>query len=68
MDEIRMAIRGEIDRQGMKDAYVAGQSGMSVQAFSAMMNGRRKLYADELVRIADVLRVDIKDLTSQAGR
>ena len=38
---------------GIKHSYVAGKCGFQKAQFSAIMNGRRKLSADELVSVCE---------------
>lgn len=48
-------VRAAIDASGIKRAFVAEKIQMPEPAFSAVMNGKRRLAADELMAICEVL-------------
>lgn len=50
-------VKQYIDDNEIKQVTVARKSGMSIQTFNAMMNGKRKMYADDLQRICCALNV-----------
>ncbi len=51
-------VKAYINTNGLKQAAVAGKSGFSAVTFNAIMNGRRKLYADDLRAICLALNVN----------
>ena len=52
-------IKEYLDENGIKYSYVAEEIGIQKSTFSAMLNGRRKIVADEYFDICRVLRVDL---------
>ncbi len=46
-------IRNYIESHGLKQNHVACKSDMNVKTFNAIMNGNRKLLADEFVTICE---------------
>lgn len=50
-------VRSYIDAQGIKHLVVAKKTGIPVKTFSAIMCGRRPMYAEELESICNVLGV-----------
>ena len=52
-------IKEYLDENGIKYSYVADEIGIQKSTFSAMLNGRRKIVADEYFDICRVLRVEL---------
>jgi len=52
-------VKKYINESGMKQGVIAERAGLSAQAMSAMMNGKRKMYADDLEELCRVLGVDV---------
>lgn len=50
-------VRAYIDSQGLKQVAVAQKAGIPKTTFNAIMNGKRKLYADDLRAICLALNV-----------
>lgn len=50
-------VRLYIDTNGLKQTMVAQKSGIPVATFNAMINGKRKMYADDLRAICYALNV-----------
>ena len=50
-------VRRYIDEHGIRQAFVAQKCGISVTTFNAIMNGRRKMYAEDLRAICYALEV-----------
>lgn len=50
-------VRRYIDDHGIRQAFVAEKCNISTTTFNAMMNGRRKMYADDLRDICYALEV-----------
>lgn len=50
-------VRDYIDKKGIKQVTVAQKAGISTATFSAIMNGKRTLYADDLRAICIALDV-----------
>ena len=55
--EIRQRIKNCIDEKGLKQYIIARKAGFSQKQFSAMMTGRRKIYADDIEPICAALNV-----------
>lgn len=43
--------------KGIRKSYVAERTGITANALNLSLNGKRKLFIDEYVRICDVLEV-----------
>lgn len=56
-------IKAYIEERGIKQAAVAKASGMTETALSHSLNGKRKLAADEFVKICRFLRVPFDTFT-----
>ena len=50
-------IKKYLDENGIKYSFVANELGLPVNVFSVMINGKRKISADEYVDICRVLRL-----------
>lgn len=57
-------IKAAIDRQGLKQKYVAERAGFTDNSFSAMLTGRKLIRAEYIPIIADALGVTPNDLYS----
>ena len=51
-------IKKFLDENGIKYSFVANGANIPVNSFSSMINGKRKMTAEEYVRICQVLQVD----------
>lgn len=59
-------IKAFIDESGIKYSAIADKIKMPVTTFSAMINGKRKITADEYIAICKALRVSL-DTFAQEG-
>ena len=59
--EIRQRIRDCINERGIKQYVIAKKAGFSPKQFSAMMTGKRKIYADDIVPICAALNVPAEE-------
>lgn len=50
-------VKKYIDDNEIKQVTVARKAGMPIATFNAMINGKRKMYADDLQRICCALNV-----------
>ena len=50
-------VRDYIDRKGLKQSAIAIKADISKQTLSAMLSGRRKMYADDLQALCKALDV-----------
>lgn len=48
-------IRQYIKERGLKFGYVAKEAGYCKQTLSAMLNGKRRIYAEDIVKLCKVL-------------
>ena len=51
MDTIRNFLVDYIDKKGIKQAFIARATGMSTNAVSQILAGKRKIQADEFLKI-----------------
>lgn len=54
---VNEAIRSYLKENGIKQCYVCQKMGIDKSKFSAMITGRRKIYAEDLFSICKVLDV-----------
>lgn len=57
MEAIRLFFQRAIENRGVKLSYIAKKIGLSVDLLSKSINGKRRLNADEFLRICKVLGV-----------
>lgn len=55
-------IRKYIEDRGLKFGHVAKEAGYCKQTFSAMLNGKRKIYIDDVIKLCKVLGAQPNDL------
>jgi transcriptional regulator with XRE-family HTH domain len=55
--KVYQKVRAYLDENGIKQNVIARKSNISVTTFSAIMTGRRKMYADDLYAICYALKV-----------
>ena len=53
-----------ISEKGLKQTYVAEKSGLTADNLSKILNGNRKLTAEEFLNICKVLSLDPKEFQS----
>ena len=58
-------IRAHIQKNGIKQNFVAERAGIPPELFRRSMDGKRKIPADEFVAICNVLSLDIKDFEQE---
>jgi transcriptional regulator with XRE-family HTH domain len=59
--ELRQRIKDCINEKGIKQCVIARKAGISPKQFSAMMTGKRKIYADEYYFICEALNVTVNE-------
>lgn len=62
MSKLNEIIRDKIDESGLKKVYVAKKVGISQDALTGIIKGRRKMRADELIAFCEVLGINMDDL------
>ena len=60
MDYIVKYLSDYIRDRGIKQAFLARKIGMPKNALSSALAGKRKLLAEEYIKLCDVLVIDIK--------
>jgi plasmid maintenance system antidote protein VapI len=55
--QVHEKVKEYIDEHFLKQTAIARAAGMSVSTFNAMINGKRKMYAEDLMAICKVLNV-----------
>lgn len=66
MDYIVKYLSEYIEIRGIRQAFIARKIGMNKNALSNTLAGRRKLLADEYIKLCDALDVDIKAISDMA--
>lgn len=66
MYDMRKALRHFLQSNGIKQSYLARQSGITPDRMSRILRGRRQLRADELMAFCRVLCVE-PDVLSRYG-
>lgn len=59
MNSITETIRKKIDETGMKQKAIAEKIGIEATTLSAILNGRRKMYATDFIKLCCVLGLSI---------
>jgi transcriptional regulator with XRE-family HTH domain len=54
---LQKAINEYLQANGITQTFVSEKSGITTNALSLMLNGKRKLTADEYIKICDVLKL-----------
>lgn len=58
--EVNARIKAYIDEHGLKQSRIAIKAGLSTQKFNAMLNRRRRIYAEEFGAICKALGTNPK--------
>lgn len=66
MDYIVKYLSDYIRDRGIKQAFIVRKIGMPKNALSNALAGKRKLYADEYIKLCDALDIDIKAISDMA--
>lgn len=59
--KVYQRIREYIKNKGLTQTYVAKQMGYTLQTFNAMMNGKRKVYADDIIKLCKITGAEPND-------
>lgn len=62
MSKLNEIIRDKIAERGLKKVYVAEKVGISQDALTGIIQGRRKMRADEFIAFCDVLGIDMAEV------
>lgn len=57
-----------IESRGIKYTFIAGQTGMAIDAVSKALHGKRKLTADELLAICRATGIQLSELQDEEAR
>ena len=60
-------IRGKMEANGIKQVFVAEKAQVPPALFQRSLDGKRKLPADEFIRICRVLNMDLSDFGDQSA-
>lgn len=60
-EEVVTRIKNYLNDNGIKYDFVATKANISYRLFSLMMNGKRKMLADEFINIVNVLHKEPSD-------
>jgi DNA-binding Xre family transcriptional regulator len=60
-------IRSYIDGHGLKQKFICEKSGITRQALSAMLNGGRGIYAEDILALCNALNCTPNDLLMSGG-
>ena len=55
-----------IDGKGIKYTYIASKTGISVNNISRSLSGKRRLPADEMVKICVAVGIDLNEMVNSA--
>ncbi len=64
MEHIRLFFLDKINSSGLKQLYVAEKADITPDMLSKMLNGSRKIQADEFFKLCDALNVSNDDILS----
>ena len=59
---VRTNIRSIIDSRGLKQTFVAEKAGIDYDRFNNMLNGRKLITSDDIIKLVPVLGVTPNDL------
>ena len=62
MEKIQKFLEEHIKKKGIKQALIAESTGMSKNAVSQGLSGKRKIHADEFLKICRVLEIPAADI------
>lgn len=62
MTKLNEIIRDKIDASGLKKVFVAEKVGISQDALTGIIKGRRKMRADEFIAFCEVLGIDMAEV------
>jgi|GEM_PF-2089818 len=62
MVDVRIILKGEIERRGFCQAAIARKAGLTSQQLSDVFNKRRKLEANEMLAICEAMEMSLMDL------
>ena len=59
--DIAKSLNRYITDHGIKKTYLAQKTGLSADTISKMLNGKRRIFADEFLKICEALEIDPND-------
>lgn len=59
-------LKRKIEEDGLKQVVIAEKSGIKPDVFSKIVNGKRRVFADEAIAISTVLNTPIERLIEEA--
>lgn len=64
---VNLQLREIVENRGIKQSYICEKSGMTADAISRILNCTRKVTAEELLILCEILNVDPRSLKT-AGK
>lgn len=58
-------LKKKIEEDGLKQVTIAEKSGIKPDVFSKIVNGKRRVFADEAIAISTVLNTSIESLITE---
>ena len=59
-------LKRKIEEDGLKQVVIAEKSGIKPDVFSKIVNGKRRIFADEAIAISTVLDTTVETLIAEA--
>ena len=59
-------LRRKIEEDGLKQVAIAEKSGIKPDVFSKIVNGKRRIFADEAIAISTVLNTTVETLIAES--
>jgi transcriptional regulator with XRE-family HTH domain len=63
--DLGVKIGKHISAIGLKQSFVAGKAGIPTATLSQITTGKRRVRADEYIRLCDALNLDPRDFATQ---
>lgn len=64
MDKISTFLSDYVTSKGIKQTYISQKTGISVDTISKILNGRRKILANEFIQICSALEIPQRELSA----
>lgn len=64
---VAQRMKSLVQERGVTYTFISAKTGISVDAISRAFLGKRKLPADEMVKICEAVGIDLNDLVADKG-
>lgn len=64
MESIREFLNNYIEKKGIKQRYISEKAGLSDDVVSKILNGKRKILADEFLSICRAIEIPQKEINA----